>query len=146
MFRLDAVISQYELSIGVRSHTSEVRASFHCVFVLIPRTLWQFVWDHFFFLNISVADGINFRWANTDEQHRAGCMHNDHQSLPPDCGGRKKTTCTRRVNTETLTSLASETNYASYIKKTTNCEKYKIKKVAVLFYVATDLSVRWWSY
>jgi hypothetical protein len=33
--------------------------------------------------------------------------------------------CTRRVNTETLTSLASETNYASYMKKNTNSEKYE---------------------
>jgi hypothetical protein len=59
MFRLDAVVSQYELSVRIRSHTSEARASVHCIFVLIPLTFGQFMCDHFF--NISVTDGINFR-------------------------------------------------------------------------------------
>ena len=124
MFRFDTVVSQHELSVRVRSHTSELHATVHCVFVLISLTVWQFIWDHFF--NISVTDGSNFTWANTDEQYRAGCMHNDHQSLPPDC--EIKNNCTRHVITDTLISLASETKYASDMKTLRILRNIKLKK------------------
>jgi hypothetical protein len=39
MFRLDAAVSKHDLSVGVRSHTSEVRALFPCVLVLNPQAL-----------------------------------------------------------------------------------------------------------
>ena len=64
-------------------------------------------------------------------------MHNDQQSLPPDCGREGGGDCTRRVNTET--------NYASClggVGELRILRNIKFKYVAVLFYVAIDLSVR----
>jgi hypothetical protein len=52
-------------------------------------------------------------------------MHNDHQSLPPDC--EIKNNCTRHVITDTLISLASETNYASDMKTLRILRNIKLK-------------------